>query len=153
MHSINKKSSRISQKLFNSLGMDHLVKNSVSYQQTPLLNQNSGQAHDFTFDDLEKRFSNMTRSIQLFMLDSGKFRETLHEVAVSQFNIAENVADLYKDKVHIREVERFRSAQRNIISTYWNQYVSQQAFLSLYLNIFHLYKANYDTQMLNEISI
>ena len=71
----------------------------------------------------------MTRSIQLFMLDSGKFRETLHEVAVSQFNIAENVADLYKDKVHIREVERFRSAQRNIISTYWNQYVRNSASL------------------------
>ena len=56
---------------------------------------------------------------------SARFRETLHDVAISQFNIAENVADLYKDKVHAREVERFRAAHRNIISTYWNQYVSK----------------------------
>ena len=42
---------------------------------------------------------------------------------MSQFNVAENVADLYKDRVHTREVDRFRTAHRNIISTYWNQYV------------------------------
>ena len=62
--------------------------------------------------------------MQLFAADSVRFRENLHDVAISQFNIAENVADLYKDKVHTREVERFRAAHRNIISTYWNQYVS-----------------------------
>ena len=50
-------------------------------------------------------------------------------MAISQFNIAENVADLYKDKVHAREVERFRAAHRNIISTYWNQYVSKAVVL------------------------
>jgi hypothetical protein len=62
--------------------------------------------------------------VQVFSVDSQRFRENLHDVAISQFNIAENVADLYKEKVHAREVERFRAAHRNIISTYWNQYVS-----------------------------
>lgn len=82
------------------------------------------QTRDQDFDELERKFSHLIRSVQVFAVDSATFRENLHEVAVSQFNIAENVADLYKDKVHIREVERFRSAHRNIISTYWNQYVS-----------------------------
>lgn len=82
------------------------------------------QARDFNFDDLDRRFSHLSRCVQLFATDSVRFRENLHDVAISQFNIAENVADLYKDKVHTREVERFRAAHRNIISTYWNQYVS-----------------------------
>ena len=82
------------------------------------------QARDFNFDDLDRRFSHLSRCVQLFAADSARFRENLHDVAISQFNIAENVADLYKDKVHAREVERFRAAHRNIISTYWNQYVS-----------------------------
>ena len=51
---------------------------------------------------------------------------------MSQFNVAENVADLYKDRVHTREVERFRTAHRNIISTYWNQYVSEVDRQDLY---------------------
>ncbi len=107
MHSINKKSSRISQKLLNTVaGSD-------------------AKTRDLNFDDLERRFSYLIRSVQAFSVDSQRFRENLHDVAISQFNIAENVADLYKEKVHTREVERFRAAHRNIISTYWNQYVSR----------------------------
>jgi len=52
----------------------------------------------------------------------------LHETVVSQYNIAETVADLYKDRVHTREVERFRSAHKKVISTVWHEFVSQIIF-------------------------
>eukprot|EP00094_Tigriopus_californicus_P005635 TCALIF_05432-PA protein Name:"Similar to DNMBP Dynamin-binding protein (Homo sapiens)" AED:0.05 eAED:0.05 QI:0/0.53/0.43/1/0.8/0.87/16/1294/2068 len=69
--------------------------------------------------------SDLLKAVQLMgevasFINESKRRKDI--VAVSQFNVAENVADLYKERVSTREVERFRSAQRNIISTYWNQY-------------------------------
>jgi hypothetical protein len=48
----------------------------------------------------------------------------LHDCVVSQYNIAETVADLYKDKGHMREVERFRTAHKKVLSTVWNEFVS-----------------------------
>jgi len=120
MHSIGKKSSRISQKLFNSMGLDSV---------TP----------DYSFEDLERKFSSLQKAAAAFCSGAQKFRENLHEVAMSQFNVAENVADLYGQSDHQadnaagknahahrqrkREVARFRNAHRSIISTYWNQYV------------------------------
>jgi hypothetical protein len=48
----------------------------------------------------------------------------LHEAVVSQYNIAETVAELYKERVHMREVERFRTAHKKVISAIWNEFVS-----------------------------
>ena len=48
----------------------------------------------------------------------------LHETVVSQYNIAETVVELYKDRVHMREVDRFRNAHKKVISTIWNEFVS-----------------------------
>jgi len=104
MHSIGKKSSRISQKLLTSLGMDSMNK-------------------DAEFEELEKRFSFLTNSVADFCQNLRKLKGHLHETTVSQFNIAENVADLYKEKqLQIREVERFRMANRHVISTIWNKF-------------------------------
>ena len=38
--------------------------------------------------------------------------------------MAQNVADLYRERVHTREVERFRAAHQNILATHWNEFVS-----------------------------
>lgn len=77
---------------------------------------------DADFEDLEKRFSYLTHSVALFCQNK-RLKENLHEATVSQFNIAENVADLYKEKqVQLREVERFRKAHRHVISAFWNQF-------------------------------
>ena len=48
----------------------------------------------------------------------------LHETVVSQYNIAETVVELYKERVHMREVDRFRNAHKKVISTIWNEFVS-----------------------------
>jgi len=98
IHSIGKKSSRMSQKLLTSLGMDSVNK-------------------DAEFEDLEKRFSFLSHSVAVFCQNVQRLKEHIHETTVSQFNIAENVADLYKEKQsQLREVERFRAAHRHIIS-------------------------------------
>ena len=51
MHSINKKSSRMSQKIINAIGIDPMTR-------------------DYDFDDLERRFNFLSRSVQLFSIDS-----------------------------------------------------------------------------------
>ena len=38
--------------------------------------------------------------------------------------MAQNVADLYRERVHTREVERFRVAHQNILAKHWNEFVS-----------------------------
>ena len=38
----------------------------------------------------------MTRFIQLFASDSQNFRKQLHDTVICQFNVAQNVADLYR---------------------------------------------------------
>ena len=82
------------------------------------------QNKDAEFEELEKRFSYLTHSVAVFCQNIQRLKEHLHETTVSQFNIAENVADLYKEKqLQIREVERFRMAHRHVISTFWNQFV------------------------------
>ena len=52
------------------------------------------------------------------------FREQLHDTIICQYNIAQNVADLYTARTHAREVERYKAAHKKIISTYWNEFVS-----------------------------
>jgi hypothetical protein len=44
---------------------------------------------------------------------------------VSQYNIAETVAELYKERVHMREVDRFRNAHKKVLSAIWNEFVSK----------------------------
>ena len=54
------------------------------------------QIKDCDFDELEKRYSHLTRFIQLFASDSQNFRKQLHDTVICQFNVAQNVADLYR---------------------------------------------------------
>jgi len=104
MHSIGKKSSRMSQKLLTTLGMDSVNK-------------------DVEFEELEKQFAYLTHSVELFCQNVQRLKGHLHDTIVSQFNIAEHVADLYKEKQsQIKEVEMFQMANRNIVSTWWNQF-------------------------------
>ena len=84
----------------------------------------------------------MTRIIQLFASDSQNFRKQFHDTVICQFNVAQNVADLYRERVHTREVERFRVAHQNILATHWNEFVSSLKNLSkeYLLKILFLYR-------------
>ena len=64
------------------------------------------------------------RSVHNFSGNAKLFSESLHEVALAQFNIAESVVNLYAEKASMREVARFRAAHGKIISSFWNEYVS-----------------------------
>ena len=99
-----------------------------------LLNQSCFffQIKDCDFDELEKRYALLTRYIQMFALDAQTFRKQLHDTIICQFNVAQNVADLYKERVHTREVERFRAAHKKILSTHWNEFVSISKFWRVY---------------------
>ena len=90
------------------------------------------QIKDCDFDELEKRYSYLTRIIQLFASDSQNFRKQFHDTVICQFNVAQNVADLYRERVHTREVERFRVAHQNILATHWNEFVRSLKMVHFY---------------------
>jgi hypothetical protein len=66
------------------------------YFETNSLKKIFLQIRDCDFDELEKRYSHLTRFIQLFASDSQNFRKQLHDTVICQFNVAQNVADLYR---------------------------------------------------------
>ena len=80
---------------------------------------------DAAYDGLYKRFSHLTLSVSEFSSNVNKVREQLHELVISQFNLAQNISDFYREKrLQLREVERFKLAYQRVISTYWNTFVS-----------------------------
>lgn len=148
MHSINKKSSRMSQKLLSTIGIDPMVRDTHKVH----LDGHSTASHLLldrqeimtlmSWRDVSTFFPGHASCLQWIVRGTvligwlksktickfsifSRFRECLHECALAQFNISENVADFYGDEKSrsIREVDRFRNAHRTIISTYWNQYV------------------------------
>ena len=86
----------------------------------------------------------MKESVQSFSNEVLPFREQLHDTIICQYNIAQNVADLYTAKAHAREVERFKAAHKKIISTYWNEFVSCDIFVydCIVKNIFEMQDFN-----------
>ena len=55
----------------------------------------------------------------------GRVKDQLHDLVISQFNLAQNISDFYKEKrLQYREVERFKVAYNRILSSYWNTFVS-----------------------------
>ena len=86
---------------------------------------------DAQYDQLYKSFSHLTLSVTEFSNDVGKVREQLHELVISQFNLAQNISDFYKEKrLQLREVERFKLAYQRVISSFWNTFVSTYLIIS-----------------------
>lgn len=55
-----------------------------------------------------------------------KVKDHLHDLVISQFNLAQNISDFYKEKrLQHREVEKFKIAYNRILSSYWNSFVSK----------------------------
>ena len=65
------------------------------------------------------------RCVAELAANTARVREQLHELVVSQFNLAQNISDFYKEKrLQLREVERFKLSYQRVISSYWNTFVS-----------------------------
>lgn len=80
---------------------------------------------DAQYDLLYKQFSHLTLAVGEFSTNAARVKEQLHELVVSQFNLAQNISDFYKEKrLQLREVERFKLSYQRVISSYWNTFVS-----------------------------
>ena len=81
---------------------------------------------DAQYDQLHKTFSHLTQSVGEFSTNVTRVKDSLHELVVSQFNLAQNISDFYKEKrLQHREVEKFKIAYNRILSSYWNSFVSK----------------------------
>ena len=132
MHTLNKKSSRLSQRIISSLGMDHMVrKGSVSRRLNVLRCPSSSlQTKDVRFVEHEKKFMDFEIQVKSFTSSSQKFSSLLHDVLVSQFNIGQNFSDVFKQQPPTREVARFKAVHKKILSDLWNDYVSCSTAIS-----------------------
>ena len=64
-------------------------------------------------------------SVSELSCNVGRVKDQLHDLVISQFNLAQNISDFYKEKrLQCREVERFKVAYNRILSSYWNTFVS-----------------------------
>ena len=85
---------------------------------------------DAQYDQLFKNFSHLTQTVSAFSTNTTRVKDTLHELVVSQFNLAQNISEFYKEKrLQLREVERFKLAYQRVISSYWNTFVSDLTIL------------------------
>lgn len=92
---------------------------------------------DAQYDLLYKQFSHLTLAVGEFSTNVTRVKEQLHELVVSQFNLAQNISDFYKEKrLQLREVERFKLSYQRVISSYWNTFVSLR--IALYQSILNI---------------
>ena len=64
-------------------------------------------------------------SVTALSSNVGRVKAQLHDLVISQFNLAQNISDFYSEKrLQFREVERFKVAYNRILSSYWNSFVS-----------------------------
>ena len=87
---------------------------------------------DVQYDQLFKTFSHLTQTVAAFSTNTTRVKDNLHELVVSQFNLAQNISEFYKEKrLQLREVERFKLAYQRVISSYWNTFVSTWLFYKI----------------------
>ncbi|XP_013387330.1 dynamin-binding protein [Lingula anatina] len=93
IHSIMKKSNRLSMKLTSNLGL-------------------SSQTKDQQFNKEEIRFRNLEKAIKLFVRNVGQYIDQIQESVGCQETMAEDISDLYAENNSCQEVQQYRAAFR-----------------------------------------
>lgn len=103
LHSVAKKSSRLSAKLSSSLGLSMAPKDEQFLEQ------------ERSFHTLERTLRGFLRNVELLM-------NHLNEEVVSLFRLSENLALFYMERKNDQDVDEFRNTQRLIMSHYWEEF-------------------------------
>lgn len=103
IHSVVKKSQRIGMRLSSHLGLASVTK-------------------DVAFDEIEQKFRDVERTVRQLLKDTEFFCNNLEECVLSKFNLAEHIANYYEDQRTRKDVDSFRTIQRNIRTTVWPEF-------------------------------
>ncbi|CAM1320691.1 DNMBP (predicted) [Pycnogonum litorale] len=103
LHSVKKKSARIGLKLSSTIGIYSATK-------------------DESFDECEQRFRFLEKTVKVFLKDVHLFCDQMQECILMQSSLAESIADIYVEKVSLREVNEYRTVQKKIAENYWDEF-------------------------------
>lgn len=103
LHSVAKKSSRLSAKLSSTLGLSMAPK-------------------DEQFLDQERSFHSLDRTIRMFLRNLEALLNHLQEEVTALFHLGEVLAMFYMERKGDQDVDEFRTTQRLIMSQYWSEF-------------------------------
>ncbi|OQR68697.1 dynamin-binding protein-like [Tropilaelaps mercedesae] len=103
LHSVMKKSTRLTVKMSSSLGFTTVVR-------------------DEDFEREEHRFVLVERSIKNFLKSMRMFCDQLQECLKIGLQLAEDICDFYAECCSLPEVDRFRMTQHAVYAEYWAEF-------------------------------
>ncbi|KAK3909021.1 Dynamin-binding protein, partial [Frankliniella fusca] len=103
LHSVAKKSSRLSAKLSSTFGLSLAPK-------------------DESFLELERSFHALERTLRLFVRNLEAQLSYLNEEVTALFHLGEVLATFYMERSNDQDVDEFRTTQRLILSQYWEEF-------------------------------
>ncbi|XP_077861889.1 uncharacterized protein LOC102808854, partial [Saccoglossus kowalevskii] len=103
LHSIRKKSQRMNQRLTQMTG---LVTQTV----------------DEKFNEEERKFRDLEKTIKIFVKDVNSYLEKLQESTSSQAVVAEDIADYYANQANLDEVAKYSKSQRDLANKLYKNY-------------------------------
>ncbi|XP_023212162.1 dynamin-binding protein-like, partial [Centruroides sculpturatus] len=103
IHSILKKSSRFGMRLSSSIGLTTVTK-------------------DEMFEDAEKTFRSLEKTIKIFLKDVNSFNESMQDYRMTALNVAEDIANFYQQRNAQQEIEKLRTTHFIIVTQYWEDF-------------------------------
>lgn len=103
LHSVAKKSSRLSAKLSSSLGLSMAPKDELFLEQ-------------------ERSFHSLERTLRMFLRNLDVLMNYLTEEVTALFHLGEVLAMFYMERTKDQDVDEFRTTQRLIMSQYWAEF-------------------------------
>ncbi|XP_022646625.1 dynamin-binding protein-like isoform X3 [Varroa destructor] len=104
LHSVMKKSTRLTVKMSSSLGFTTVVR-------------------DEDFEREEHRFILVEKSIKNFLKSMRTFCDQLQECLKVGLQLAEDICDFHAERCNLPEVDGFRMAQHAIYAEYWTEFI------------------------------
>ncbi|XP_071795699.1 dynamin-binding protein-like isoform X1 [Asterias amurensis] len=104
LHSIRKKSQRINQRLTQMTGL-------------------TTQTVDGDFDQVERRFRNLEKTIRIFVKDVNAYLEQLKDATSSEAAVGSDISDYYASQSNLHEVNKYEAVQRHLANKLYKDYM------------------------------
>ncbi|XP_022096440.1 dynamin-binding protein-like isoform X2 [Acanthaster planci] len=103
LHSIRKKSQRINQRFTQMTGL-------------------TTQTVDGEFDQMERRFRNLEKTIRIYVKDINAYLEQLKDATSSEAAVGSDISDYYASQSNLHEVNKYEAVQRHLANKLYKDY-------------------------------
>ncbi|XP_038053074.1 dynamin-binding protein-like isoform X2 [Patiria miniata] len=102
-HSIKKKSQRINERFTRMTGL-------------------TTQTVDGDFDQMERRFKNLEKTIRIYVKDVNAYLEQLKDATSSEAAVGSDISDYYASQSNLHEVNKYEAVQRHLANKLYKDY-------------------------------